>query len=105
MVNIPNSVIEKINRFLELLKENHISVQKSYLYGSYANGTYNEWSDIDLAIISDDFSGNSFLDKVNLIDIIFQSGKDISPMPFKSEDFENSPFARDEILKKGIKIS
>lgn len=104
MHNIPDLIKNKIDLFLQLLKDNKINIEKTYLFGSYANGTYNEWSDIDLAIISDDFTGNTYQDKINLIDIIYSSGHDISPIPYKNKDFENSLFAQNEILKKGILI-
>lgn len=102
MDKIPDIVKDKIDLFVKLLKNNNINIEKAYLFGSYANGTYNEWSDIDLAIISEDFSGNTYQDKINLIDIIYSSGQDISPIPYKIKDFENSLFAQSEIVKKGI---
>jgi predicted nucleotidyltransferase len=105
VAEIPDIAINKIRNFLHLLKENNINVERTYLFGSYANGTYNEWSDIDLALISNDFSGNIYQDKIDLISYIYIAGKDISPIPYRSEDFENSIFAREEILKKGVLIT
>lgn len=104
MVEVPAIILEKINNFLDLLNDNNIRVIKAYLFGSYSKGNYDEWSDIDLAIISNDFTGNSFQDKINLIDFIYQTGKEISPLPFKEEDFENNLFAQTEIKKNGIVI-
>jgi predicted nucleotidyltransferase len=105
MVEIPDSVKAKIERLLSLLEAKNIKIQKAILFGSYASGTYNEWSDIDLALVSDDFSGNSFLDKLNLIDFVFASGKDLSLVTFTTQDYDDSLFARDEIEKKGIVIT
>ncbi|MDT3740442.1 MAG: nucleotidyltransferase domain-containing protein [Candidatus Kapabacteria bacterium] len=104
MAEIPDSVINKINKFLLLIEDKQIRIQKAVLFGSYASGNYNEWSDIDLALVSDDFSGNNFKDKLELIDLIFAAGKDLSPVTFTSYDYNNSLFARDEIEKKGILI-
>lgn len=104
MAEIPDIVLKKIRKFLRILKENNINVEKTYLFGSYVNNTYNEWSDIDLALVSDDFSGNKYQDKIDLINYIYMAGKDISPIPYRNEDFEDSIFARDEILKNGILI-
>ena len=36
-----------------------ISIDQVFLYGSYAKGNPNEWSDIDLYIVSKDFPENS----------------------------------------------
>ncbi len=105
MVEIPNLVNEKISKFIDVLEMNDFHIQKAYLFGSYATGTANEWSDIDLALISDKFVGNRYLDTISLTDYILKAGQDISPLPFTKEDFEDSMFARDEIVKKGILIN
>ena len=42
--------------FIALLS-NGITVDRVMLFGSYANGTPHEWSDIDLAVVSPDFEG------------------------------------------------
>jgi predicted nucleotidyltransferase len=104
MAEIPDLVYSKVTRFLELLKSNNIHVEKAYLFGSIAKGNFNKWSDIDLAVVSDDFSGDRLSDRLSLIDYVFIAGHDISPLPFRSEDFSDSMFARDEILKYGIEI-
>ena len=49
----------KIERFLTLLKEN-CKIDMVILFGSRVRGKQRRWSDIDLAIISDDFSKMSF---------------------------------------------
>lgn len=45
-------VIEIINGFLKLINS-EFPLSGVYLFGSYANGTAREYSDIDLAIVSD----------------------------------------------------
>ncbi|MEI6091422.1 MAG: nucleotidyltransferase domain-containing protein [bacterium] len=104
MVEIPDLVSNKIKNFIDLIENNGFKIQRAYLFGSYANGKADKWSDIDLALISDRFKGDRFLDLLSLTDYILKAGKDISPLPFRSEDFDASLFARDEILKKGISI-
>ena len=46
-----------IDDYLSKLK-GKISIDRAVLYGSYAKGTANEWSDIDLLIISNELSEN-----------------------------------------------
>jgi predicted nucleotidyltransferase len=104
MVEISDIVISKIKRFIAELEKNSIHVQKAVLFGSHAKGTSNEWSDIDLAIVSDDFSGDRFDDKARIRPFKKVVGWDISAVPFRVEDFENSLFVRDEILKYGREI-
>jgi predicted nucleotidyltransferase len=55
-------LIDEINKFVRGLEKNQIHIQQAILFGSYAKGTAKEWSDIDLALVSEDFSGIRFLD-------------------------------------------
>ncbi|MCC6550311.1 MAG: nucleotidyltransferase domain-containing protein, partial [Ignavibacteriaceae bacterium] len=75
-----------------------------YLFGSYAQGNADEYSDIDLAIVSDCFEGSRFFDKKKLNKYILQTSIDLEIHPFKTEDFtQENPFVR-EILRRGKRI-
>ena len=78
------------------------NVQKAYLFGSYANGQYNEHSDIDLAIVLDSLQ-NSFITQVELMKISRRFDARIEPHPFEESDFDTNPFAK-EILNNGIRV-
>jgi predicted nucleotidyltransferase len=104
MAEISTDVIKMITDYIDILAKNNIKISKAYLFGSYAQGTQNKWSDIDIALVSEDFTGNSFWDRVKLKSFRRNISWDLSPMPFLEEDFNNSYFVRDEILAKGIKI-
>jgi predicted nucleotidyltransferase len=47
------TVVALIQRFLRCLLKEGISVERAYLYGSYARGEENEESDIDVMVISE----------------------------------------------------
>jgi predicted nucleotidyltransferase len=97
--------IEKsVKSYIEKLEGIGIHVQQAILFGSYASGKNDEWSDIDLAIVSDDFAGNRFEDRNKIRKITLQVNSDISPMPFRPEDFNDSDYFVKEILEKGIRI-
>jgi len=49
----------KIEKFLNLLKDN-IEVEKVILFGSLVRGKQKRWSDIDLAVVSDNFREMDF---------------------------------------------
>ncbi len=70
----------------------------------YVSGKDNEWSDIDLAIVSNDFAGNRFEDRNKIRKITLKVNSDISPMPFRPEDFNDSDYFVREILETGNKI-
>jgi len=97
--------IEKtVKSYLEQLERIGIHVQQAFLFGSYASGKHDEWSDIDLAIVSKDFIGNRFEDRNKIRKITLQVNSDISPMPYRPEDFNDSDYFVKEILETGIKI-
>ena len=54
MVRISKTILELINRYIEELSKD-IVIDKVILFGSYAKGTNNKESDIDIAIFSKDF--------------------------------------------------
>jgi len=61
-----NADVEKIlKHFLDEVQHKY-RVVGAYLYGSFAKGTSNKWSDIDVAIISPDFSDDLFEDGVKI---------------------------------------
>ncbi len=93
-----------VKKYALLLKEN-IKVKNVYLFGSYADKRANEYSDIDVAVVSDKFSGDPVDDMVYLMRFCDGIDLRIEPHPFTTEDFneESNPFIK-EIIKKGIKI-
>lgn len=104
MSQIPNHIIELINIFIEKLEKSNIHIEEAILYGSYAKGNYDEWSDIDLALVSDNFSGIRFNDWDLLRDAKLSTSFDLSPLPFRPEDFTSDDLFVKEIKKTGIRI-
>ena len=78
-----------INKYIDEVKRNKIVVEKVYLFGSYARGTATEDSDIDIAIISNDFKGDRFDDRRLLVPLRRQIDWRLEPIPFRPEDFTN----------------
>jgi predicted nucleotidyltransferase len=105
MVQKADRKIEQtLKSYIEQLENIGIHVQQAILFGSYASGKYDEWSDIDLAIVSNDFVGNRFEDRSKIRKITLQVNSDISPMPFRPEDFNDSDYFVKEILETGMRI-
>jgi len=48
-------VIKKINKFVELLKQQGVNISKIILFGSYAKGKASPDSDIDVVVVSNQF--------------------------------------------------
>lgn len=96
--------IEEIaKRYAELLRK-EININSIFLYGSYAKGTDRVDSDIDIAVVGNDFTGDIIEDTLKLMKIRRKVDLRIEPHPFKSSEFNASnPFVR-EILSTGIRI-
>jgi predicted nucleotidyltransferase len=100
---IASNVEEIIKRFVDLATVS-LRLQAVYLFGSNAKGNTNEWSDIDLAIVSPDFSGDSFEDSKKLFPYILKVDSAIEVHPFRPEDFSvDNPFVR-EIVDTGVRV-
>lgn len=78
-------------------------IDKSYLYGSYAKGTANEDSDIDICFFSSSFNGKKSVDiSFELLRLARKySDYDIEPRGFPTSAIdEENPFIK-EILRTG----
>jgi len=63
MAKIPDQIRKIIDQYIRVLEDNHIHIRKAVLFGSYARGRADGWSDIDIALVSEDFEGNRFDDR------------------------------------------
>jgi len=105
MAHVPDKINSLIKHFISALRQNNIHVSQAILFGSYAQGKYNEWSDIDLALVSDDFVGDRFVDRNRIRKIKLSISTDLEPIPFTSETFSrDDPFVQ-RIIETGVVIS
>ena len=87
----------------ELAKK--IEVEGVYLFGSYSKRTFNDFSDIDVLIVSSDFKGDPVEDTVLLMKARRNIDRRIEPHPVKKEDFnDDNPFIK-TIKKDLVKIA
>ncbi len=104
MVDIPNQVQRIIAQYLALLKEHGFHIQDAILFGSYARGSAGKESDIDLALVSNEFEGVRFTDKNKIRKLTISTSLDLEVLPFNPRDFTPSdPLVR-EILDTGIRV-
>ncbi len=104
MAQIPDKIIQIIHRFIDELTKNNITIEQAMLFGSYAQGTYNKWSDIDLAIVSKAFTGDRFEDKKKIRKIKLAISSDLEPLPFTINEFTpDNPFVKN-IIETGMRI-
>ncbi len=104
MAKIPDTIAQNIDRFLNVVRQRQ-RIEAAYLYGSYSKGTATAWSDVDLAIVSPDFSGDLFEEQLRLLHLAAQIDDRIEARPFRPEGFTiNEPLVY-EILKTGVQIA
>ena len=101
MVQLPSKIKETIAKYLQELNRNNIPIKEAVLFGSYAMGNYREWSDIDIALVSDIFEGDRIDDKDKIRSITLSVSSEIEVVPFTPNDFTlQNPFVK-EILRTG----
>ena len=104
MALVPSKIQESVQRFIALVQKER-RVLRVFLFGSYAKGIAGKWSDIDLAVVSPDFSEDLFEERIRLMKLALVIDERIEPTPFRPEDFnENVPLVN-EINESGIEIA
>ncbi len=103
MAQVAADVMASVQQFLAVVRQ-RLRVEAAYLYGSQAVGSARPWSDIDVAVISPDFSDNLFEDRVVLMRWAAAIDDRIEPQPFTPERFgPNDPLAN-EICHRGVRL-
>lgn len=103
---IPKKVEKEIERYLGILKEDKLPINKVFLYGSFTRGSQYKWSDIDLCVISpkfkDSFEASQYLwKKRKIFDINYTN----EPVGFTLKDFNDKYNSlASEIKKTGIEV-
>jgi predicted nucleotidyltransferase len=106
MSSTKNKAINMAKKFIGLLKINGINVYEAYLFGSIAMDKADEYSDIDIAIVSEDFTGIPFYDVKKISKFRRAVDLRLEVHPFSLNDILHDPplFFLD-IKNKGVQIS
>lgn len=106
MAQIPDQIRQQVTDYVHTLAQD-IHIRAAILFGSYATGRWNNESDIDIAIFSDDFA---MMDRVEAITFLLNKALpyhlDIQPLAYNAQDLayaDDNPFLH-EILTTGVHI-
>ncbi len=89
MVKESDSVDRKIKTFKRALEEK-FNISKIVLFGSYAKGNQQKDSDIDVAVICDDFKDRDRIELTKLLLGIAQSvDVNFEPLGYSEEEYKN----------------
>ncbi|MFW6184925.1 MAG: nucleotidyltransferase domain-containing protein [Chloroflexota bacterium] len=98
------TIVEKARAFLERLREAHVDVESAYLYGSHATGAAGPDSDIDVAIVSSDLSGDRVEDWMRLNRISTQIDVRMEVIGFRPEQFRDENPLVWEVKTRGVQL-
>ena len=90
--------------FVQAVVDKGVRLDKAFLFGSFARNEQRNDSDIDIALIADDFTGIGYFDLRHFLDVKISSTKftPIEAHTFNTTYFRaGDPFVR-EIEKTGI---
>lgn len=95
-----------VKKYADQLKKEHYPFSEIYLFGSYAQNKAHEWSDIDVAVVSNKLLNNVDKNRFLLWKLRMGISTKIEPHGFTPADFKNNtdPMVY-EIKKTGIKIA
>lgn len=88
--------------YIELIQKTY-SVDRAFLFGSFAKGTNHDDSDIDIAVVL--YHADDLLElQIAMMKLRRSVDLRIEPHPFTSVQFQNSNPVANEIMKHGIEI-
>ena len=104
MAPIPQEVKRAIRDYVDKIQQ-QIPVRKAILFGSFAKGTYDAGSDVDLAIFSDHFETMSRVEGITyLLMNAINYGLDLEPVAFTNKEYDERLGIMDEIVRTGIEV-
>jgi len=85
---VENTVIEAVQKYLSALPSLGIHARRAVVFGSFARGRADEYSDIDLIVIAPEFDGSRELSLVKALWQATVSDNRIEPIPCGEQEWE-----------------
>jgi uncharacterized protein len=97
------TAINTVKSFIRDCKSNGLTFYKVFIFGSVAKGNMHEWSDIDLLLISDQFSENVF-DNIKMYSKINAKYPIIETHPYPTNYYKNGDSFIEQVTKESIEL-
>lgn len=104
MATSKDEILGDIKRYIAELNKSGIPIHKAVLFGSWARGEASEESDVDVALVSDMFTGDRFQDRRRIVPLRRKINTRIEPMPFTREAFDTEGILVEDISKYGEEV-
>lgn len=86
---VDEAIIKSVQNYLRALIADGIDIRFGVIFGSYARGCANEWSDIDLLVVSPDYDNMTSRDKIDQLWVTAaRTDARIEPIPCGIEAWE-----------------
>lgn len=97
------TAIKIVKEYLKACRELNVRIDKAILFGSFTKNTFTEYSDIDVALVSEDFTGYPLADRKKIVKANVRFPV-IEPHTFSKKYFEEGDPFINEIKKTGIEV-
>jgi uncharacterized protein len=98
------AAVAQVKAFAAEVRRLNVPLRQVILFGSYARNEQREDSDIDVALIADDFTGASFIDIARFAEL-FGRYTYIEAHTFATSKFSHASPLAEEIRRSGIVMS
>lgn len=99
-------ILDILRQFKALLECHKVHVDRLILFGSWAQGTQQEGSDIDVVVISKDFSGKDYWGRISIIsDVIYQLLAPIQAVAMTPQEWESKESPIYDVARYGEVIA
>jgi len=97
-----NTVLNILSRFRSVLENQGLIVNRLVLFGSYVDGTHKEGSDIDVVVISEDFEGKDYWERLDILsNAIYEIFESIEAVAMTSVEWESGESVVSEFVREG----
>jgi uncharacterized protein len=104
-IELRDAVVAKVRLFLDRLQEAQVAVDAAYLYGSQAAGAAGPDSEIDVAVVSPDLSGDRLQDWMRLNRISSRIDVRMEAIGFRPEQFRDENPLAWEVKTRGLQLA
>jgi len=99
------SALDAAIAFVNAVRAGGIAVSKAYVFGSWVRGTATQDSDIDVALVSPEFTRFRFDDLGKIARFKIRASTDLEVHPFPEQQFTpDNPLVR-EIVNSGLQVA
>ena len=99
---VESTALNSAKEYAKTIRESYKN-SKIYLFGSYVKGNNHMDSDIDVAIVLDDYKDKMDI-MIDLMRLRRKIDSRIEPHPFRFSDFNSNNILAYEVIKYGMEI-